>query len=220
MERDLGKKMKKKFCIVLIISLIFTFASCGKAAGGIEEEAMNPTMTVDAFLKALQARDIDAIRDIYAGDAEDFDFTKDIDDPLAAELVDKLVNKVLDFDYVLDNEQIDGDTASVDVHFKTYDVGSIISDLIDEVISGTFTQGLPFLGGGGFDSSQFTDLIREKIDEVVQNAEKVSDFKVTVKLVRKNGVWLVKDMNNNDDFIQKLFGGLKKISGGLDTLFG
>ena len=207
--------MKKILCTILILALAFTFAACGKAN---QEEFLSPTLTVDSFLKALKARDTEAVGLYYAGDPNDFNFTEDIDDPFTAELVDKLLNKLLDFDYVLDNEVVDGDTAEVDVHFMTYDVGSIMSDLTSDIMPEILSLGLPMLSGE-ITSDEVIELIREKLDEALNSAQKVSDFKVTVKLVKKNGKWLVKDLNKSGDMIEKLFGGLKKISG-LGSLFG
>ena len=51
--------MKRMFCIVLILSLVFTMVSCGKdKQPAIESDDLTPTLTADAFLKALKAKDL------------------------------------------------------------------------------------------------------------------------------------------------------------------
>jgi hypothetical protein len=51
--------MKKVLCLILIAALTFTLAACGGSKDSNEE--LNPTMTADTFLKALKARDAEAI---------------------------------------------------------------------------------------------------------------------------------------------------------------
>ncbi len=215
--------MKKIICIIVAVTLLFSLTACGSKGSG---EELNPTMTADAFLKALKARDADAIAEYYAGDPKDFRFTDDIEDPNIAELTDKLLEKVLDFDYVLDNEVISGDSATVDVHISTYDIGGIVGDLASDILSLLMSSGSSILNGGA-SAEDLTQQIMEKIDDAIKNAEKDSSIKVTMKLIKKDGKWLVKDMNQADDFFKSLFGGLTKWteglgkwSGGLGSFFG
>ena len=208
--------MKKIICIIVAVTLLFSLTACGGRDSG---EELNPTMTADAFLKALKARDADAIAEYYAGDPKDFRFTEDIADPNVAELADKLLEKILDFDYVLDNEKIDGDKATVDVHISTYDISGIIGDLTGDIFSLLMSSGSSLLNGED-SAAELIKRIVEKIDDAIKNAEKDSSVKVTLKLVKKNGKWLVNDMNQTDDFFKSLFGNLQKWIDGSASFFG
>jgi hypothetical protein len=209
--------MKKVLCLILIAALTFTMVACG--IGKDSNEELNPTMTADAFLKALKARDAEAIAEYYAGDPKDFRFTEDIADPNVAELADKLLEKILDFDYVLDNEKIDGDKATVDVHISTYDISGIIGDLTGDIFSLLMSSGSSILNGED-SAAELIKQIVEKIDEAIKTAEKDSSVKVTLKLVKQNDKWLVNDMNQTDDFFRSLFGSLQKWIDGSASFFG
>ena len=62
--------MKKIFCIFIILALVFTMTSCGQTKpgdlpSGNTESSISPTQTMDAFLKALKARDFEAMKEYY-----------------------------------------------------------------------------------------------------------------------------------------------------------
>ena len=183
--------MKRMFCILLILSLVFAMVSCGKdKQPAIESDDLTPTLTADAFLKALKAQDLEALEQVYEGDVKDFSLAEEIDDPTMLALAEKAMEKMLDFDYTLDNEQINGNNATVDVLFKTYDFEGIFKDLTDSIL------------------------------EALKSAKKDKDISVPLKLVKKGGKWMVKDLNKSDDLMFALSGGIGKFYEGIGKLFG
>ena len=210
--------MKKTLCIFLIFTLVFAMASCGKSKSVPTSEDLTPSLTADAFLKALKARDMDALEKVYEGDVKDFSLEEEIEDPMLLALADKAIEKMLDFDYILDNEQIDGNNATVDVLFKTYDFEGILEDLTKDVISNIMNLGIWNSDPEDIEKKVF-EVLAEEFTEALKTAKKDKDVSVTLKLVRKGGKWMVKDINRSDDLMYALSGGFSKLTEGLDNLF-
>ena len=209
--------MKKIICIILIFSLVFTMASCGKPKP--EDEPLTPTLTADVFLKALKARDMDTLQKYYEGDVKDLSIENTIDDPILAAVVEMMISQLLDFDYTLDNEQINGTTATVDITIRTYDIGGMVKDLAGDIISGVLGMGIFNLTEEAVEE-KVREILTKNLLEAIKTAEKDFEVTSTVKLVQKGGIWMVKDMNKADDFFYGLSGGLSRLSDIFGNLFG
>ena len=215
--------MKKIFCILLIIAMVFTMAACGKntpqQVSDPVEEIMSPTQTLDAFLKAFKARDTEALNEYYEGEADELVILEDLDEPALQGLVDKLMEKLLDFDYTLSNEKIDGKNATVDVNFKTYDIGGIMSDIISNMLSDAAALAISGLTQEELEA-EINEIMTEKFEEYAEIAKKEKVYAVPVKLVMINGKWFVKDVSTADDLMNALSGGLTEFAKNLGDLFG
>ena len=219
-ERDFGiTVMKKTLCIFLIFTLVFAMASCGKSKSVPTSEDLTPSLTADAFLKALKARDMDALEKVYEGDVKDFSLEEEIEDPMLLALADKAIEKMLDFDYILDNEQIDGNNATVDVLFKTYDFEGIFKDLTDGILPNIMNPGI-FSKDPEAIEQEILGTLTENFAEALKNVKKDKDVTVPLKLVKKGGKWMVKDLNKTDDFMFALSGGISKFYEGIGKIFG
>ena len=214
--------MKKIFCILLIVAMVFTMAACGNkpsAQNTDEEEIMSPTQTLDAFLKAFQARDVDKLNEFYEGEADDLIFWKDLEDPALSGLMDKMMEKLLDFDYALSNEKIDGKTATVDVNFTTYDIGGIMKDIIENMLSDAAALALSGLTQEELET-EINEIMTKKFEEYAKIAKKEKVMSVPVNLVMINGRWLVKDISRTDDIMDALSGGLTEFAENIGDIFG
>ena len=214
--------MKKIFCILLIVAMVFTMAACGNkpsAQNTDEEEIMSPTQTLDAFLKAFKARDVDKLNEFYEGEADDLIFWKDLEDPALSGLMDKMMEKLLDFDYALSNEKIDGKTATVDVNFTTYDIGGIMKDIIENMLSDAAALALSGLTQEELEA-EINEIMTKKFEEYAKIAKKEKVMSVPVNLVMINGRWLVKDISRNDDIMDALSGGLTEFAENIGDIFG
>jgi len=212
--------MKRMFCIALILSLVFTMVSCGKEKQpAIKSDDLTPTLTADSFLKALKAQDLEALEQVYEGDVKDFSLAEEIDDPTLLALADKAMEKMLDFDYTLDNEQINGNNATVDVLFKTYDFEGIFKDLTDGILPNIMDPGI-FSKDPQTIEQEILGTLTENFAEALKNVKKDKDVTVPLKLVRKGGKWMVKDLNKSDDLMFALSGGIGKFYEGIGKLFG
>ena len=126
--------MKKFFCAALIIAMVFTFASCGKDKTDTASSEVttpvpaenSPTEAADNFIKALKARDNEALKKYYEGDVGDLTLIEGDDEPALSDMINSMLDKIMDFGYTISNEKIDGTDATVDVSIKTYDLGGIL----------------------------------------------------------------------------------------------
>lgn len=209
--------MKRIICLLLISVMIFSLAACGSPKPKAEE--LNPLLTLDAFLKALKARDMDALQLYYEGDVKDLSPEEQIEDPLVRSIVDEMIAKMLDFDYTLDNEKVDGNNATVDMVFMTYDFEAIIKDLIDKALSNAANLNFWSMDPDTI-ANNLKQFVSENYSDILKNAKKDKTMTVTVKLVKKGGKWMVKDLNKSDDFMYALSGGLSKFREGFGSLFG
>ncbi len=208
--------MKKIFCIFIILALVFTMTSCGQTKpadlpSGDSESSISPTQTMDAFLKALKARDFEAMKEYYEGSSDDFDFSDEAADPVMGGMADTLLDKLFDFDYSLDNETISGSDATVDVHFTTYDVAALMGDILNDMLSDYVALSMAGLSQEELEA-EVNKIISQKFGEAINKAEKNKEITVTSKLVKKDGKWLVKNVADSDDFMDALSGGLMKFA--------
>ena len=214
--------MKKIFCILLIVAMVFSMAACGNkpsAQNTDEEEIMSPTQTLDAFLKAFKARDADKLNEFYEGESDDLIFWKDLEDPALSGLMDKMMEKLLDFDYALSNEKIDGKTATVDVNFTTYNIGGIMKDIIENMLSDAAALALSGLTQEELET-EINEIMTKKFEEYAKIAKKEKVVSVPVNLVMINGRWLVKDISRTDDIMDALSGGLTEFAENIGDIFG
>lgn len=211
--------MKKKIAILMAFCLLALVALCG--CGG-----PTPTETADTFLSAIKAQDEEAIKTVYAG--EDFDLMGDVSkngygdenddssDLLSGEdMTEMFMSKLLDFDYELSNEKIDGNKATVDVKITTYEIGNAFSSFMTDY----FSQALTLAFSGASD---------EQIEKVADNilTEKFTELKskdytgtATLKLVKKDDVWKVAEIGDDAEFLNVLSGNMVKTLENLEEAY-
>ena len=129
------KNIRKFFALSLIIVMAFTLASCGGAQTPAEPEEPEdtPTMALDTMLKSIQDLDFETAQQYYSGDMGSLEGMSENASSETAEVVDKMLRDALNFEYALDNEVIssDGQTATVDIVFTTYNMGEIFEKIIE-----------------------------------------------------------------------------------------
>src|SRR5699024_6523434 len=110
-----------------------------------------------------------------------------------------------DFEYVIGDETIDGENATVEVTIKTYPLGDIFEDVFTSLISQIMSD--PTMDV----DTAMSDLLIEKISA----AEKTYEQTVTVDLVMSDGQWQVQ---TNDDIVNALSGGMNDFANNMDSL--
>ena len=200
--------------------MVFTMAACGGGSpAGSKEETMSPTDTMDAFLQALKAKDFEKMQEYYEGEAGDLSMLEEEDDEALKDVINVLVDNMLDFEYTIDNEQIDGDSATVDVNFKTYDFGGILQDIMGNLMSDAVALGLSGLSQEEMEA-EINELIGTKFKEGLDGASKDKEVKVTMNLIMKDGKWMVKDVSDANEFMNALSGGLMDLADSLASIEG
>ena len=177
--------MKKIAVVLLALMMCFALAACGTPS---------PSDAVAAEL------------DVAKDDPDMFaDSTAFTDAGLSQEASDILYEKFLDFEYVIGDETIDGENATVEVTIKTYPLGDIFEDVFTSLISQIMSD--PTMDV----DTAMSDLLIEKINA----AEKTYEQTVTLDLVMSDGQWQVQ---TNDDIVNALSGGMNYFVNNMDRL--
>ncbi|MBQ7703107.1 MAG: hypothetical protein IJT40_01900 [Firmicutes bacterium] len=200
-------KTRKFFTIILLIALLFTFASCGsKPAPSPEEAEPTPSIALDSMLKAIQDLDFETAQQYYLGDMGSVENLSE-GSGATDEVVNRMLKEALHFDYTLTNEVINGDEATVDLVFKTYNMGEILEQVLTDLIAraGVLQQ-------GGMTADEFQEDMNNIVigiyDDIIKKAEKNLEISLTVGLTKVDGQWKVNDLKDSLDFMDGLTGGL------------
>ena len=177
-----------------------------------------PTETTDSFLQALKSQDAEAIAGVYDGmdvdlleaasdSAEDNETDGDsetTDTGLEAVYEEQMLPKMLDFDYELSNEQIDGDKATVDVKITTYRIGDAFTAFFGDYISQAFMLAFSDASEEDLDALA-TTILSGKLADL---SEKTYEKTATLSLSMKDDKWVVDNIEDSDEFLDAITGGL------------
>lgn len=218
-RKEIEMKAKKLIVVALIMSLIMCLCACGGRGIG-----SSPKKTADTFLKAIKNQDKETLEEVYESKflglleeaAESEDFEEELEDAGLEDAFETiLVKKMLEFDYKLSNEQIDGDYASVDATIKTYAVGEAVTSFLSEY----FTRALG-LALGDASNADYEYLAAELLEkELKKLSKKDYESTVTLYLTKIDDRWIVNEITPGDGVMDALTGGLMSAFGGFYDLF-
>ena len=204
--------MKRKLLVITaIMVMIAVMSGCGP-------KIPTPTETTDSFLQALKSQDAEAIAGVYDGtdvdlleaasdSAEDNETDSDsetTDTGLEAVYEEQMLPKMLDFDYELSNEQIDGDKATVDVKITTYRIGDAFTAFFSDYISQAFMLAFSDASEEDLDALA-TTILAGKLADL---SEKTYEKTATLSLSMKDDKWVVDNIEDSDEFLDAITGGL------------
>ena len=224
--------MKKVTALLLAIvataALAIGMVGCSGPAPSPEP---TPSDAVTGLLDAVKAQDAEAFAKYYAGEApESLDFKammeseesfKELSDEQKA-MIETIVNKVLDFDYAVDNEQVDGDKATVDVTFTTYDFAGTVETLMGTIMS----EAMSMQATGDTDQAAAEQAALESIQKVLDGlTSKDVSSTVTVDVAKDaEGNWKVSEITDEERAMKigdAVLGGLvTKLQGLMEQLGG
>lgn len=192
--------MKKLFALTAAAMFcVFALVGCG---------GPTPTETVTQFLEGVKTADQEAIAATYVKDSYtlfDEESSDDTVSGMSSAMDDELLAKMLEFEYEVSNEVIDGDKATVDVKITTYSLGSAINSFMTDFISQALTLSL-----SGASDEEVTKLAENILTDKVMNMEKTYTETVTVKLTKVDGTWTINKMGEKSDFYNAITGGMMK----------
>lgn len=204
--------MKRKLLVITaIMVMIAVLSGCGP-------KIPTPTETTNSFLQALKSQDAEAIASVYDGtdvdlleaasdSAEDNETDSDsetTDTGLEAVYEEQMLPKMLDFDYELSNEQIDGDKATVDVKITTYRIGDAFTAFFSDYISQAFMLAFSDASEEDLDALA-TTILAGKLADL---SEKTYEKTATLSLSMKDDKWVVDNIEDSDEFLDAITGGL------------
>ena len=204
--------MKRKLLVITaIMVMIAVLSGCGP-------KIPTPTETTDSFLQALKSQDAEAIAGVYDGTDVDLleaasdsaeDNEPDVDSEttdtgLEAVYEEQMLPKMLDYDYELSNEQIDGDKATVDVKITTYRIGDAFTAFFSDYISQAFMLAFSDASEEDLDALA-TTILSGKLADL---SEKTYEKTATLSLSMKDDKWVVDNIEDSDEFLDAITGGL------------
>lgn len=113
------------------------------------------------------------------------------------------MEKFKSFEYTVGDESIDGDTATVEVTIKTYNMNTVLGAFISEY----FQQGFALaLSGAGED--QLNALASQILTSQLESAQMDYEKTVPLKMSKVDGKWVVDNLSDQDGFVNALTGGM------------
>ena len=178
------KRVGKAVCVLLSLVMVLTFAACG---GGALKEG-SPSYAVD---KALQEFKTQLDVDKYLEQMDMDDLGMDVED------LKPWLKMLQEFEYEIGEEKVKGDTAEVTVTITTYAFGKAMEGFFDQLI--TIALSNP-------DVTE-QELIDTFMDSMTSLKTKDYTKEVVIICEKRNGEW-VPDLENNEDFIDAILGGI------------
>lgn len=216
---------------LLMFSCIVIALLCLSACGNSPEKT--PTATVEEFLQAIQKDNISDTESVYADgtfdlgasawtsdDEEEGLEDEDVEgdsDPVFKVLQDDFYPKVINFDYKVDDESINGKKATVKVSITTYKLG----DAIYNGYMNFFDKEMNFYKTEPSDtkvSKRMAEYLHNSFDKA---SKKTYQKDITLKLSVKDDKWVIDKLSNDD--VDALSGGMvsaqTKVNKYLDKLY-
>lgn len=201
--------MKRRILSLLMVFVVtVSLCSCGTPS---------PTDTVDKFLNGIKTQNNEEIKGIYAD--EEFEFANELNDEDGKELnkvlQEKMFPMLMDFQYTLSNEVIDGNKATVDVTVKTYNFGGAFTNFMSNYLTQAFALA-------------FSDSNESKIDKLAANlleteltdlTEKTYEETATITLTSTENGWVIDELEDDGEVMNVLTGGIVKSVSSMNNLF-
>lgn len=189
--------MRKTLTGIMILMMAFCLCGCGEKS---------PSDVVKDAFEAMKTQDAETVNLLYGGDDVDFNQMfgeNSVDSSLDEENQALLMEKFLDFGYTIDDEQINGDKATVTVTITTYDFDTAFQDYMREALTTAF-------------SYAFSDASDDEINQAINASlstilngltEKDKVQTATLSLTKSDDGWIIDDFTDNTEFIDAITGG-------------
>ena len=194
--------MRKIFSIFLIFVLAASLSACGSAP--------TPKDIAEKYLAAIKAQDEEGISALSEGSYSEDELMGTVDLVLGEseegeeydEATKKFKEKVIDFDYTIGEERIDGENAEVDVTIKTYDFGTMLGQYAERAMSELMAAAVDGASQEAIDAMD-RKILEEELDKLT---EKSYETTVPMKLKKVEGEWKVAKMEDDSEFMNAILG--------------
>ena len=194
--------MRKIFSIFLIFVLAASLSACGSAP--------TPKDIAEKYLAAIKAQDEEGISALSEGSYSEDELMGTVDLVLGEseegeeydEATKKFKEKVIDFDYTIGEERIDGENAEVDVTIKTYDFGTMRGQYAERAMSELMAAAVDGASQEEIDAMD-RKILEEELDKLT---EKSYETTVPMKLKKVEGEWKVAKMEDDSEFMNAILG--------------
>ena len=194
--------MRKIFSIFLIFVLAASLSACGSAP--------TPKDIAEKYLAAIKAQDEEGISALSEGSYSEDELMGTVDLVLGEseegeeyeKKKKKFKEKVIDFDYTIGEERIDGENAEVDVTIKTYDFGTMLGQYAERAMSELMAAAVDGASQEEIDAMD-RKILEEELDKLT---EKSYETTVPMKLKKVEGEWKVAKMEDDSEFMNAILG--------------
>ncbi|MBQ9159292.1 MAG: hypothetical protein IJ136_08205 [Erysipelotrichaceae bacterium] len=178
-------KVVKKIAIVFLMATIL----CACAP---KQKEPSPTEVLDIYLKQIISSQI----------SESLGQAKSESEGKLYQKIADLMGKVT---YALDNEQVKDDKATVDGHFKVYDMATSYNEMVNRLVAEVTSDS----------ENQSEEEINERVYTFwLEELEKIEergadlDFHYSFELAKGGNGWSVDDVSSDRTFLDGMMGGL------------
>ena len=193
------KDKKKK-----ILSLILCAAMAIMAGAVLTSCGSNPADAADQYLKAIKSQD-----DKTLSDQIEKSFSAIKMNGEQKKVVTNFIKKLCDFDYKVGEAKQDGDNATVDVTFTTYDWKTWYQNIIKDAQDKALEMAKEGKITADNATEEATKLIIDDIDKDLGKLKTKSiNSNATLKLKKKDGKWTVQSPDS--DCLNAMMGNLTK----------
>ena len=198
--------MKRLMRILTVLLLAIMVVACG-GNDTTSVDANTPTGVTTEFLNALKADDSERVNKVYAGDNMDMNSSLALNeadiDGFEKELAESILKKILDFDFEVSNEKIDGDKATVDVKITQYNMKTVFTKFMEDFMGKAMEMAM---SGSSEDEimKETVTIFNSSLDEAKKDYEKT----VKLDLIKDGDSWKVDKIKDDSEFMNALTGGL------------
>lgn len=189
--------MKKLIVLIMTMLLVVGMCACGQKDAELEDAQMKST--VDSFMTAIKEQDKDGMKAVYA---EKIDFPDMMMGDGYEECSKALYDKIFDYDYVIVDENVSEDTASVDIKIDTYLLDEMYLKWMEDVTLD------PSIFEGMDEKEQTAKMADMFMDRVNEYDAKDYTETVTLDFVKSGDTWVIEDADCVEAFVKAIYAGL------------
>lgn len=196
--------MKKILSVLLVLCMILSLAGCGA----------KPEATAEAFCKALQASDVQALKNLSSEDSgEEIAGFEDLSDTLGDTFTDFLKQLNSEMKYSVGEVEKDGKTAKVTVHFEYKSCASVVAAAVKNMIASAFSAAF---GGAELDADE---MFKQALADAIGTEDTTSNTAdITLSLVKVGKEWKIDDVP--DEIADVMTAGLVSALNAVTGIFG
>ncbi|SFD17029.1 DUF5105 domain-containing protein [Clostridium uliginosum] len=179
------KQFKKVISIAILLILVIGVCGCG---------SKTPSDTVKNYLEQVKKGENGEFKNLLNKSLEETENEKK--DKLSDESTKKIIGNMKKLTYTINSENINGDSATVNVKVNGPDMSKVMADFMQKAFSTALSQSL---SGNKMNKEEQNKLFESMLLECLDNVT-YSDRTGDISLTKTDGEWKI----NNDDSLIKL----------------
>ncbi|WP_066506172.1 DUF4878 domain-containing protein [Abyssisolibacter fermentans] len=179
--------MKKIKLLSVLCILCLILCSCG------ESDSNSPKGTVNAFFECVQNGNYDKLAE-YVVNAEEYGIGQVADEDEDKEKTEIIIKAMSKIKFEIKDEEINDDNAVVKVNLDIPNIGNVMLEVMQEAMVAAFSQAADDTSEKS--QEEITADIEKSMIEKLQGDIETISKDLEVKLVQKDGKWLIEADND------------------------